>query len=111
MIFLKFIFSFIVSFLILAFPISNQTIFSYINEATSPFTQRVFQKIKTGIHQGSNWSKKIFTNSTPTEDKISSRQSSTQKQKIEKEIKMNSIKESYTPEERELLKKIFEQNK
>ena len=109
MLFLKFIFFFAISFLILSFPISDQTIFGHLNRAVSPFTQKVFKEAKIYLHKSSKWSKKLFTNSAPAEKKALPKQNSTEKKNVEREIEIKSAEESYTAEERALLKKVLQQ--
>ena len=100
---LKFILYFIVSFAILSFPVSNKTIFTHLNNMAAPLAKEIFQKFETGIRRSSNWSKKIFTNSTPDKKDNTS---IAKKKGVGKDL----AKESYTPEERELLEKILKQN-
>ncbi len=103
----KFVLYFIVSFIILSFPVSNKTIFTHLNSVTTPLSHKILQKIETSIHQSSIWSKKIFTNSTPTQNKTSTVQNDNAKSKKAKDL----IQGPHTPEERELLEKILKQNK
>ena len=100
---LKFILYFIVSFAILSFPVSNKTIFAHLNSMAAPISRTIFRKIEIGIRRSSSWSKKIFTNSTPSKkDNIPMGK--------KKEVGKDLAKGSYTPEERELLEKILKQS-
>ena len=111
MILLKFILAFIISFLILAFPVGERTLFSHLHEFTAPWVQEVFQKMKAGVSQSSDWSRKVFTNSSPVKGEILSWQSSSSRKKreVQEELSGDPMKESYTPEEREFLRKILEE--
>ncbi len=100
---LKFILYFIVSFAILSFPVSDKTLFAHLNQMTAPVSKTILRKIEIGIKRSSSWSKKIFTNSTPNKKDTAH---TDEKQEVRKDV----TKESYTPEERELLEKILKQN-
>ena len=100
---LKFILYFIVSFVILSFPVSDKTLFAHLNKMTAPVSKTILQKIEIGIKKSSSWSKKIFTNSTPNKK-------DTAHINEKREVRKDVAKESYTPEERELLEKILKQN-
>ena len=100
---LKFILHFIVSFAILSFPISDKTIFAHLNSRIAPLAKEIFQKFEISVRSSTSWSKKIFTNSTPNK-----RNNIPVGRK--KEIGKDVAKESYTPEERELLEKILKQS-
>ncbi len=101
--FIKFCLYFTMSFFILSVPLNNQTIFGYLHNISKPYTSKVFNVVfdtsKEVAKDTSSWTKKLFTNSKPRIDQISTKQSSTVKEEI--------LHESYTAEEKELLLKIL----
>lgn len=105
---IKFFIYFSISFTILSFPIGNKSIFFHLNQVAKPYTQKVFKMIgsnvESGLQEGSVISKKLFSNSLPTEDKIKSSLSSMSK-KIPIKKKMEG---EYTVEEKQMLNKVLE---
>ena len=104
---IKFLFYFSLSFIILSFPIENKNVFFHLNKVAKPYTQKIFEmvgtKVETGIQKGSIFSKKLFSNTLPAEDKIKSTLSSMSK-KVPIKKKMEG---EYTNEEKSMLNKIL----
>ena len=107
MIFLiKFAVYFTISFLILNFPVADKKIFNHIEVLTDPVANKFYKKIgsrsKDILDEGKKVTKKMFNN-TSKKDVIRTGQSSSFK-------KSNSLpKDDYTPEERDALLKILNQ--
>ena len=108
MIFLiKFSIYFTISFFILNFPISDKKIFNHLEALTDPIANKVYKKIGTNsdefLKEGKKVTKKLFNN-TSEKDVVRTGHSSSFK-------KANSLpKDDYTPEEREALLKILNQD-
>ena len=108
MMLLKFSFYFVLSYMILCIPLKERQVFDHLYQLTSPYTESLFSIIKVKGKEGLEESKKIFSNTKPSHgDKVKSRLSSIQKKSLRKEIESPS--ESYTNEEKELLKKILKE--
>ena len=106
---LRFILHFVLSFAILAIPIGHGTIFSYMNNLIAqPITQTILSTSKHIVNQSVQWGRSAFTETIPQEWEDESQQKN--KQDMAKEIKLNSGRASYTPEEQELLKKVLQQD-
>lgn len=103
----KFIFNFSVSFILLSIPVNKKPVFSHLYDFTKPYTQRIigfseeaFQTIYVDV---SAILKKSYSNSTPSaleEDSLNLSASASEE--------IESHAESYTDEEKEALKKIFQ---
>jgi len=127
MIFLfKFSIYFVVSFIILSFPLNKKPIFEYAHEWSKPITLQIYDHIKNQsksiLKSTIEFSKNIFKNSTPRElDKVRSGFSGVKKDSIRKIYKAKSkpfihVKEkkpfdSYTPEEKNILNDILKDSK
>ncbi len=103
---LKFSIYFTVSFFILNFPIGNKKVFNHIEVYTDPVSNKIYEKIGSSsneiISEGKKATKKLFNN-TSKKDVVRTGHSSRFK-------KSNSLpKDEYTPEEREALLKILNQ--
>lgn len=103
---IKFSIYFLISYLILAFPIKTGTVFDHVNKYTAPLTSEVYKYIQVQL---GNVSDKIFKKSLPPHlDKLNSRLSGVVKNKKTKPKRQESIPEdSYTVEEKQLLQKIL----
>jgi hypothetical protein len=108
----KGLFYFSISFIILSIPIGERPIFSLIHQVSGPFTQRLFQNLKDNLKEGQKLTSTIMKNTTPQTfkkskpqidevDRISTQQSTTHKKSDE------IFHESYTEEERDLIKRIL----
>lgn len=100
---IKFCIYFTISFFILSVPLSNKTIFGHLHSLSNPYTSKVFNVVshtsKEVAKDTTTWTKKLFTNSKPRFDNVSTKQASTVKEEI--------LHQSYTAEEKELLLKIL----
>lgn len=111
----KFLFSFVISFMILSFPMGNRVLFDHLTGITQPITDKVFSFLKTNAKEnlklGKEITGKLLNNTVPEmeakKDSIKSTYSATKK--IIKKIEDHG--ENYTDEEKELLKNILEQKK
>lgn len=107
----KFCLYFSISFIILSFPLGEKPLFEHVNKFAKPYTTNIYKSVKsnvsTGITKGSQLGHDLFLNTSPKIDKVKTKNSSVKKseKKIEEEI--NSHHETYTVEERELLKKVL----
>ncbi|EQC47072.1 hypothetical protein M899_0189 [Bacteriovorax sp. BSW11_IV] len=103
----KFIFNFSLSFILLSIPVKNKPVFSHIYDVTKPYTQKIItfseETFNTIYVDVSAVMKKSYSNSSPEsleEDSLSLSASASDE--------IDSHAESYTDEEKEALKKIFE---
>lgn len=79
-------FYFTLSFLILSIPINNKAIFIHLNQHTSPLFKGITSDIESGFQKGvnrtKNFTKKLFSNSSPqlspnkVKDQVTSKMSS-----------------------------------
>jgi hypothetical protein len=69
----KFMISFTISFLILAFPIKGKPVFYYLFKVAAPMTEGVYDGIKTGanasLKKGAEVGWSFFTNAVPPSGK------------------------------------------
>ncbi|MCP4913929.1 MAG: hypothetical protein GY909_12525 [Oligoflexia bacterium] len=118
---IKFAIYFSLSFIILSFPVGNKPIFNHLNKVAQPYTTELFSsffdKAKDNIQTGKEFGKKLFSTKIDKQDLIKTQFSSTVKEaqpqerrKIKKELKKELNNDSYTAEEKELLKKIIEES-
>jgi hypothetical protein len=118
---LKFVISFTISFVILSFPISNdRPLFYYVHKISSPYTQQIFGEMKHYVEQSGRqtllFAKQLFANADPG---VAGRVRASAVAHGERDESLDhptniSIQgqgevEEYTPEEKELLKKILMQ--
>ena len=65
----KFSISFVISFLILAFPINGKPVFYYVFQVAAPMTNGIYDGIKTGANESLKKGKEVgwsfFTNAIP----------------------------------------------
>ncbi|PIK14534.1 MAG: hypothetical protein CES88_09320 [Halobacteriovorax sp. JY17] len=107
----KFCLYFSISFIILSFPLANKPIFEYMNQFTKPYTANIYKAVKSnfnsGIEQGSQMGKDLFSNTSAKSDQVKTKYSSVKKsmKQIDDEIEKNH--DSFTVEEKELLKKVL----
>ncbi|WP_127715118.1 hypothetical protein [Halobacteriovorax sp. HLS] len=103
----KFALYFAISFVILSFPIADKTVFEHVNKIAHPYTDNIYKSVKSNVSQGIKESSKLFSNSSPNTDEIKTKYSSMKKKvkKIEQAIESNH--ESFTIEEKEMLKKVL----
>lgn len=77
--------------------------FEHLHSLTSPYTDKVFQAVyrtsSEAFSDASDWGKKLFTNSKPDYDSVSSKQAAVEKEEV--------LHQDYTAEEKELLLKIL----
>lgn len=112
---IKFTFYFAISFIILCIPVSQETLFNHIHDYARPYTTQIFNQVENEaskqIQNGSQFTKKFFSNSNPShQDKVISKFSSTKREPIENvESLINNDNEEYTVEEIELLNKILKE--
>ena len=117
---IKFSIYFIISFTILSFPVEDKTLFEHTHNLSKPYTQEIFNHIKkqskTIFKSTIEFSKNIFKNSTPKEvDRVRSGLSAVKKNNLPKKkkekpfiyAKTKKPFDSYTPEEKNLLKNIL----
>lgn len=104
---LRFIFNFTISFILLSVSINKRPIFSHIYDLTKPYTQKMIgfseETLNSIYIDVSAIVRKSFSNSTPNaleEDSLSLSASASE------EIEAHA--ESYTDEEKEALKSIFQ---
>ncbi|MDC1173752.1 hypothetical protein OAT67_00020 [Bacteriovoracaceae bacterium] len=114
---IKFFIYFTLSFIILSFPVGNKPIFSHLNKVAKPYTTELFadlsEKAKDNLQAGKEIGQKMFSTNIKKQDHIKTQYSSTQKaesKKIKRELKKEIHKDTYTPEEKELLQKIIEES-
>ncbi|MEC7274992.1 MAG: hypothetical protein VXV96_01630 [Bdellovibrionota bacterium] len=109
---LKFSIAFCFSFLLLSIPVQEKPLFYYLNTWAQPITEEVFsgsrEALLDGVKKGKSFSTKIFNNTIPKEDKISTKSSSVDKEELEEHLHNHS--EDYTMEERDMLQKIILNN-
>lgn len=106
---LKFFITFCVSFVLLSIPVQNKPLFYYLNDWAKPITDEVFMGSKDvlldGVKKSKNFGQKLFNNTVP-QDEISLQNSSIDKKEMIKKIE-HDHGESYTEEEKDMLKKIL----
>jgi len=109
---LKFVISFCLSFLLLSIPVQNKPLFFYLYGWAQPITEEVFSGSKevllNGVKQSKNFGKKLFSNTAPSTDKISTKSSSINRSKESLEEISNN--ESFTAEEKGMLINILKEN-
>jgi hypothetical protein len=100
---MKFSLYFTLSYLILAFPINNDTIFDRMHEHTAPITTKVYDYLSLQLNKLSmnDEIKVIKEKSTSYTDKLKSKFSG-----ISKNEKLSIQQDSYTNSEKNLLQKI-----
>lgn len=107
---LKFMISFVVSFLILSIPMGKVTIFEGLSKVTSPYTQKVFSLIsknsKEIVGVTKEASGKFFDNTKPALVDQVMEQSSSVSRGLGEALEEDLV-EDYTSEERALLEKIL----
>lgn len=103
---IRFVIYFTISFTILSIPVGRNNIFFHLQKVSSPYTQKLFTFIKNQTDESLKSGKKFFSNSSPEKsDQISSKLSSTKKK--DSELERELAQESYTNEEKELLRKLL----
>ncbi|MBT3981316.1 MAG: hypothetical protein HOE90_08175 [Bacteriovoracaceae bacterium] len=121
---LKFSISFFISFMILSYPIGEKKIFSHLSEKTQGYTDPIFEKINerlSSVISGTkDYGKKLFSNANPQNiDSIKYEISSLKKsgntpsknRRNGRKSAKNPPQESYTKEEKEILKKMLKESK
>jgi len=107
----KFFLYFSISFIILSFPLGEKPLFEHVNKFAKPYTTNIYKSVKSnvtsGLNKGSQIGHDLFLNTTPKTDKVKTKYSALKKsnKKIEEEIDFHH--ETYTIEEKELLKKVL----
>ena len=100
---LKFLFYFVLSFVILSVPIHQKAVFNHIHNFSGPYTLKVIKYIggfaKGLLSETKDFGEKLYNNSTPNTDKVIYKQSAAKPDV--------TLHESYTDEEEEVLKKIL----
>ncbi|WP_290733698.1 hypothetical protein [Halobacteriovorax sp. JY17] len=82
-----------------------------MNQFTKPYTANIYKAVKSnfnsGIEQGSQMGKDLFSNTSAKSDQVKTKYSSVKKsmKQIDDEIEKNH--DSFTVEEKELLKKVL----
>lgn len=112
---LRFAIYFTISFLILAFPVSQKsTVFESLNKPLRPYTQKVYSTIafylNTSLNEGKDMTVKMFKNTAKKVDYIKSESSGIIKnnKKVQDLDALDDYKhEEYTVEEREALLKVL----
>ncbi|PJB52531.1 MAG: hypothetical protein CO099_12120 [Bdellovibrio sp. CG_4_9_14_3_um_filter_39_7] len=108
---IRFPFYFALSFAILSIPLGKKRVFDHLEDVVSPYTRQV-------ASFSSHWSSKIFKDSKaltnqamnnikPQADTVKSSLSST---RSEEKRTFESTEDDYTQEEKELLRKIFNES-
>jgi nicotinamide mononucleotide adenylyltransferase len=116
---IKFFIAFSFSFVLLSIPIQEKPIFYYLNEWARPITKEIFSSSRSAILEGvketKTIGKKMFNNTRPKEDEISTTSSSLDKhshhESIDEEMRdeIEGIKHSdeFTDEEKNMLNQIL----
>ncbi|WP_419173268.1 hypothetical protein [Halobacteriovorax sp.] len=116
---IRFAIYFTVSFLILAFPVSQKkTIFESINKPLRPYTQKVYSTISfylnTSLSEGKEMTVKLFNNTAKKVDYVKRESSGVTKEQIKRAEDLDALDEyqhgEYTVEEREALLKVLRDN-
>lgn len=110
--FLKFTMTFVISFIILSFPINQRTIFHHITNQTRPYTSKIFsslhKQLGNSIDETKKFGKKLFSNADPEDiDKIDSISSANKKIRSSINQNHNAHHESYSNEEIEQLRSLL----
>lgn len=105
----KFVFYFILSYMILCIPIKTVPTFVHLNKLTTPYAERFFSFAKLnfakGIESGRSFGRSLFSNSVPKyQDSVKTTSSALEKRKRRKEM---IPQDSYTIEEEEMLRNIL----
>ena len=103
----KFGLYFSISFVILSFPIGEKTVFEHVNKIAHPYTGNIYKSVKTSVKKGIDEGAKVFSNSTPDIDQVKTKFSSMKKKVKKIEAAIESNHQSFTIEEKELLKKVL----
>ena len=118
---LRFLISFLISFMILSIPIGKKPLFSHAHKFLAPYTGQLFNQTSSMMDEvlkkGANKTKMFFTNSTPHPspqkkeniDKVDSSLSATQHRDKQSDVEviLESRTEKITAEEEEMLKKVL----
>lgn len=107
----KFFICFCVSFVLLSIPVQRKPLFFYLNEWASPITSEIFSSSRDVILDSIQKSKKVgtklFNNTKPGNEDVISTQSSAVEQ-LNKEVEHDfDHGETYTEEEKHMLKEIL----
>ena len=116
---IKFLIYFTVSFLILAFPVSQKaTVFESLNKPLRPYTQKVYSTLSfylnTSLSEGKAMTVKLFNNTAKNVDYIKRESSGISKEHQSKAQDLDAIDSyhhgEYTNEEREALLKVLREH-
>ena len=102
----RFIFYFVLSFIILSFRIGDKPIFVHIDNITNPWVAKLYSKIgkqgKELVNESKIVPKKFFNTLPNKQDRVKSGRSGLKKKRA------LIPEDDYTPEEKESLNKIFD---
>ncbi len=112
---IKFVIAFCLSFVILSIPIQRKPAFYYLNNWAAPITGEIFDTSKSallkGVKDGKNFGKKVFNNTKPGLDRISTKSSSIDREtKASLKAAREDAHSDYTDEEKDMLIKILKAN-
>lgn len=106
---IRFVFYFALSFAILCIPIGdNKHLFDKLYSMVTPYAQDAMKTTKQKLSSTKKYSKKLYSNSVPTEDDVVRTKASGIKKKIIQ--KDENPDDAYTAEEEARLNKILNEN-
>lgn len=107
----KFFLYFSISFIILSFPLADKPIFEHMNHFAKPYTANIYKAVKvninSGVEKGSKLGKDLFSNTSAQSDQVKTKYSSVKKSMKQIESEIENHHDSFTVEEKELLKKVL----